>query len=609
MLAGVKTSFRGRWREMQGPYGALRQFLKPYWLRFALGMVCGAVFGFLNGSLPWVIQQVSGIIFYSKAENPFLARYMQNGVPPATVVLLACLAIPAVMVLRGIFSFANSYLVEWVSGRVLMDLRGKLLERITSQSVDFFNHSRSGHLISRIANDTREAQTALTTMSTDLVVQPISLITGLFVLFHIDWRFMAATLILFPLCILPARSIGRRIRASAKSEEMEKGDMMVILHEIIAGIKVIKSFSRTAAEIERFNASGEAQFHHAMRVKRAMESHAPLVESIAAAGVGLAFWYVWQAHLPGHKFVALCAGIFLLYQPIKSLTRLHLLLQRCHAATSSIMQFFEIEPSVQDAPDAARLPRCRGEIVFEKVTFGYRPGLPALSDVNLRFEPGKFYALVGPSGAGKSTLLSLILRFYDPQSGCVRIDGQDVREVMQDSLRDNIGVVAQETFLFHDTIAKNIAYGKPGSSRAEVIAVAQQAHAHDFVLAQHNGYDTVVGDKGCMLSGGQQQRIAIARALLKDAPVLLLDEATSSLDSESEAQIQAGLETLASGRSVIAIAHRLSTILKADEIIVIEHGHVIERGDHRTLIEKSGIYRRLYDLQFHRESAPELVAV
>jgi len=554
-----------------------------------------------------VIQQVSSIIFYERIDNPLLARFMKNGGPPPfPLVFFSCVAIPAVMVLRGVFSFGNSYLVEWVSGRVLMDLRCQLLRQITSQSIDFFNHSRSGQLISRIANDTREAQTALTTMSTDLIAQPISLITGLFVLFSIDWRFMFAALVLFPLCIVPARQIGRRIRSSSIREEQEKGDMMVILHEIFAGIKVIKSFSRTNAEIDRFHASSEAQFHHAMRVRRAMETHAPIVEGLAAAGIALAFGYVWLAHLPGNKFVALCAGIFLLYQPIKTLTRLHLLLQRCHAATASIMEFFQIVPSVQDRPEAIVLRESRGEVIFENVTFAYRPGIPALSDVSLRFEPGKFYALVGPSGAGKSTLLSLILRFYDPLTGRVLLDRQNLRDVTQNSLRDQIGVVAQETFLFHDTIAKNIAYGRPGASREEVIAAAHQAHAHEFILAQHNGYETIVGDKGCMLSGGQQQRIAIARALLKDAPILLLDEATSSLDSESEVQIQSAIETLAAGRTVIAIAHRLSTILQADQIIVFEEGRVIESGTHRELAQKSGVYRRLYDLQFNR-SESELV--
>ena len=256
------------------------------------------------------------------------------------------------------------------------------------------------------------------------------------------------------------------------------------------------------------------------------------------------------------------------------------------------------KPSVADAPDAKPLRGCRGEIVFENITFSYRKGIPALQDFDFRFEQGKYYALVGASGAGKSTLLSLIMRFYDPDSGRVLIDGLDMRSLTQDSLREQIGIVTQDTFLFHESIRKNIAYGRLDASQEEIVAAAKQAHAHEFILAQQNGYDTVVGDKGCMLSGGQQQRIAIARALLKNAPVLLLDEATSALDSASEKQIQEALEALASGRTVIAIAHRLSTILKADRIVVLDQGRVQEIGTHQELLDHSGIYRKLYDLQF-----------
>jgi ATP-binding cassette, subfamily B, bacterial MsbA len=283
------------------------------------------------------------------------------------------------------------------------------------------------------------------------------------------------------------------------------------------------------------------------------------------------------------------------------LSKLHIVMQRSLGATSQIFSILDSVPTVRDGPDAIELVSSRGQIEFENVTFRYATGVSdAVRDINLRVEPGKTYALVGASGAGKSTILSLILRLYDPTSGAVKIDGRDLRSVTQKSLREQIGLVSQETFLFHDTIFKNIQFGRPSAPAEEVYAAAKTAYAHDFIVVQPDGYDTIIGDKGCLLSGGQQQRLAIARALLKNAPILLLDEATSSLDTESEKQIQKALEKLAAGRTVIAIAHRLSTILSADQIVVMDQGQINEIGTHAELLEKSGYYRRLYDLQFNQ---------
>jgi subfamily B ATP-binding cassette protein MsbA len=283
------------------------------------------------------------------------------------------------------------------------------------------------------------------------------------------------------------------------------------------------------------------------------------------------------------------------------LSKLHIVMQRSIGATSKIFSLLDSTPTVQDAPDATDLKFTHGQIDFDHVTFRYATGVTdAVQDLHLRIEPGKTYALVGASGAGKSTILSLILRLYDPTTGVVRIDGQDVRSLTQKSLRKQIGLVTQETFLFHDTIFTNIQFGRLDATPEEVYAAAQTAFAHDFIMAQPHGYQTVIGDKGCLLSGGQQQRLAIARALLKNAPILLLDEATSALDSESEKQIQRALERLAAGRTVIAIAHRLSTILAADQIVVMDQGRIKEIGTHAELLDKSGHYRRLYDMQFNR---------
>src|SRR5205809_5496799 len=382
------------------------------------------------------------------------------------------------------------------------------------------------------------------------------------------------------------------------------------MQETFAGIRVIKSFAREGYQEKEFKRSNQLQFSQMMRMIRSMEAVGPLVEIIAAIGVGMALLYVYMANLSVGRFFGLISGIFILYDPIKTLSRIHIVMQRSIAATTAIFAILDSKPAVEDTPNAMVLSSSEGRIDFENVTFRYaNRATDAISNLTLHIEPGKTHALVGASGAGKSTILSLILRLYDPTSGVVKIDGHDLRSITQKSLRERIGLVTQETFLFHDTISNNIRFGRLDATPDEVHEAARAAYAHDFIMAQPKGYETVIGDKGCLLSGGQQQRLAIARAVLKNAPILLLDDATSSLDSESEQQIQKALAKLAAGRTVIAIAHRLSTVLSADQIIVMDSGRIKEIGTHAELLEKSGYYRRLYDHQFNRvQKDPEAEA-
>ena len=610
--ATKKQSFWQTLRAASGPYRRLYGYVKPYKMRFILGLSLGVAFGMVNSLLPVVVARVTSAIFHGAAPNPMALRSnleVLNAGPKINSIVLICLAIPAIMTVRSLCSFGNSYYMQWVSNKVVTDIRTQLFSKMVRHSMDFFNKMRSGFLMSRITNDTRAMQMALTSVSSDLFKQPIAVVGGITVLLLMDWKFTVVTLILFPACLLPLNVYGRRARKAVQNEQEGMGEMVVTMQETFAGIRVIKSFAREAHQEKAFKRSNQMQFSQMMRMIRSMEAVGPLVETIAAIGVGMALLYVYATNLSAGRFFGLISGIFILYDPIKTLSKIHIVMQRSIAATTQIFSILDSDPTVRDALNAAVLTSSQGRIDFENVTFRYAGTvINAISNINLRVEPGKTYALVGASGAGKSTILSLILRLYDPTSGTVKIDGHDLRSITQRSLREQIGLVTQETFLFHDTIFKNIQFGRLDAMPEQIYEAAHTAFAHDFIIAQPKGYETLIGDKGCLLSGGQQQRLAIARAVLKNAPILLLDEATSSLDSESEKQIQKALEKLAAGRTVIAIAHRLSTVLSADQIVVMDCGRIKEIGTHSELLEKSGYYRRLYDHQFNRiqeESAAE----
>jgi len=611
--AKKKQSLWQTLRAASGPYRRLYAYVKPYKVRFIVGLLLGFAYGGVNSLLPLATARVTSAIFHGAAPNPMALRsnlgVLDTG-PKINSIILICLAIPAIMTVRSLCSFGNTYCMQWVSNKVVTDIRGQVFSKMVRHSMDFFNKMRSGFLISRITNETRVVQMALTAVSSDIFKQPITIVGAITVLFLMDWKFTLVTLILFPTCLLPLRIYGRRARKALRGQFEGMGEMVVTMQETFAGIRVIKSFAREAHQEKEFKRSNQMQFSQMMRIIRSMEATGPLVETIAAVGIGLALLYVYAANLSAGRFFGLITGIFILYDPIKTLSKIQLVMQQSIAATTAIFALLDSEPTVQDASNAAVLSSSQGRIDFENVTFRYANTVTdAISNLTLRIQPGKTHALVGASGAGKSTILSLILRLYDPTSGAVKIDGHDLRSVTQKSLRERIGLVTQETFLFHDTISNNIRFGRLDATPDEVHEAARAAYAHDFIMAQPKGYETVIGDKGCLLSGGQQQRLAIARAVLKNAPILLLDEATSSLDSESEQQIQKALAKLATGRTVIAIAHRLSTVLSADQIIVMDSGHIKEIGTHAELLEKSGYYRRLYDHQFNRvQKDPEAEA-
>ena len=603
MSKTVKLPFPQLVRAFWSPYLKLLGYMTPYRKRFFLGIAFGVLAGIVSGSLTLVILKAGESIGVKIDKSQLMPGAIPTGGPGIGDVIGMSMLIPLVMVLRGLFSYLNVYCLAWVSLRVLRDIRTKLFSHLMSQSLDFFNREKTGTLMSRVMSDTRVTQNALTSISADVIKDPIAVLTQVGVLVAIDWKFSLTTLVLFPLCILPVIYFGRKVRKAGKAEERESAQMSVILQETFAGVRVIKSFARENYQTEQFAKSSDILLKNSLRVRRSSDIVHPLIECVSAFGVVLAMIYVYYADISFIKFAALCGGIFMLYQPVKNLSRIPMQMQKCMVSAMNVFELMDKKPSILDRPGAIVMGRSEGRLDFENVSFDYGSDKAAVQGVSLQIEPGKKYALVGASGAGKSTILSLIMRFYDPQSGVVRIDGHDLRDVAQHSLRETVGMVTQETFLFHDTIAENIRYGRLDATREEIIAAAQSAFAHDFILAQPDGYETIVGDKGCMLSGGQQQRLAIARALLKNAPILLLDEATSALDSESERMVQAALERLAEGRTVVAIAHRLSTILNSDCIVVMDQGRIVATGRHEELLQKSDLYRSLYELQFHHHDS------
>jgi subfamily B ATP-binding cassette protein MsbA len=517
-------------------------------------------------------------------------------------------AILVIYLVKGVASYVSTYLMADVGQRVVRDLRNVLFRHILDQSAAFFSTRTTGRLMSRIVNDVGQVQRATSETLAELARETLTLIGYGCVLFYYDPRLAVLCLTSAPLVVYPLTQLGRRVRRSTRRSQEALEQITHVGTEAFAGHRIVKAFGAEGREAGKFGSAADYLYRTNMKVTAVLAVMPPIMEFIGGIAFAGALWYgsqeIASKHLTTGEFTAFLAALFMMYGPLRKLSRVSANLQQADASAERIFEILDTNSEVPEKTEAVSLPQVRVGIELRDVHFAYdsESGGATLRGVSVSVPAGQMLALVGRSGAGKTTLVNLLPRFYDATQGSVLIDGRDVRDVTLTSLRSQIGIVTQETVLFDDTVAANIAFGRPTASRADIEAAAKAAHADEFIVAMPSGYDTLVGERGQRLSGGQRQRLAIARAILRDSPILILDEATSALDTESEMLVQDALANLMRDRTSFVIAHRLSTVRRADAILVLEHGQVVENGTHEALLARGGTYARLYELQLQDDS-------
>lgn len=572
-------------------YKRLLQYMRPYLKHLFLAVICIIIAAGCNLYLPWIIKDMIDKVLADKN------MLMLN---------MICVGIVVVFLIRGIFYYGQSYLVSYIGQKVIIDVREVMFKKFQRMPMAYFDKHQTGETMSYITNDVAAIQSALVDQLIEMVTEGSILIGSIVMMLYIDWKLTLLTLVVVPLVGQAMKIFGYKIKRNGTVIQERMADITSLLQESIAAIRVVKSFVREDYETKRFIHQNQLNFQAAMKNVQLTSLLTPTVEFLAALSVTGIVWFggyeVVNNEMTAGSLVAFLTYAVNLANPVKRLSRVYGNLQRAMAAVDRVFAVIDLEEPISDKTDAGELPKIAGRVKLDHVSFEYKKGVPALSNVSLEAEPGQMIAFVGPSGAGKSTIANLIPRFYEITEGSISIDGHDIRDVKLSSLREQIGIVPQETILFSTSVLENIRYGRLDATDEEVIAAARAANADEFIRNLPQGYATEIGERGTNLSGGQRQRMAIARAILKNPRILILDEATSALDTESEKIVQAALDKLMVGRTSFVIAHRLSTIFNADQIFVIDNGHVKEHGTHEELLKLNGLYSYLYNIQFNKQN-------
>jgi subfamily B ATP-binding cassette protein MsbA len=574
-----------------GNYGRLLAYLRPYLGTFVVASICMVIVSSTSGGAALLIQPLLDDIFIKKDSG-----------------LLALLPVGLILIylVRGIFRYYSSLMMQRIGAQTVRDVRNDLYGHMQNLSLSFFQRNTTGGLVSRITNDINLVQDAISVVVYDMFREGFTILALLGVLIYRD-----PTLSIFALLVLPFSAwfiarLGRRMRSITTSAQERMADLTSLMSEAFSGVRVVKAFGMEKYESERFKRENEKFFGVWTKTIRLNEMSSPLLEFIGAFGAAGIIYYGGMHVISGKttvgSFFSFLTALFMLFTPVSRLGRVYNRIQQAMAAAARIFEVMDLKPEVAEKKGAVAIEPVKRDVVFHDVAFSYGRE-PVLRGVSFTAKVGTITAIVGMSGAGKTTMVDLIPRFYDPVEGEVLFDGTDIRSATLESLREQIGIVTQDVFLFNDTIRNNIAYGKSDIPMERVETAAKSAYAHEFIKSLPAGYETVIGERGARLSGGQKQRLSIARALLKNPAVLILDEATSALDTESEIEVQKALNNLMENRTTFVIAHRLSTILHADRILVVEKGKIVEEGTHQALIEANGVYRKVFDLQFSSDSA------